>query len=195
LQTFKLGSGTNVSLGTATILVAAEPLGVAAGPILLGTALVSVAAQPVTPTIIFGVAVNPGIVSVAAQPLTVNIGVTVGSATVKVAAQPVTPGVAAGTLIASITNTTGTDQYGNAYLQGSTSYLPGSSYTAVNINGGSVNYFTASSGAGPWIFVGSLRYLCQGDTLRQPRLDLISRPGPTALKFPELCPISGDSTL
>lgn len=58
---------------------------------------------------------------------------------------------AAGNLVATITPTSGTDTYGNAYLQGVTSYQPpGPFATATNLNGGLVSWFEAATQVGPY---------------------------------------------
>ena len=65
-----------------------------------------------------------------------------------------TPGGGANTLQSSIASASGTDQFGNAYLQGVTVYrnpgLPSAAWTAAVYDGGGVNYHQAASEAGPW---------------------------------------------
>lgn len=66
---------------------------------------------------------------------------------------------AAGNLIGSITASTGTDPYGNAYLSGITSYnqpLPGFDYFAESSMNGQSIFYAASSYAGPWQTTGSI---------------------------------------
>lgn len=70
-----------------------------------------------------------------------------------------------GNLIASVAGAAGTDPSGNAYLQGTSSYLPGATYSAVNLDGGEVNYYTAPGAAGPWTLIGSLVIQLTGSTL------------------------------
>lgn len=72
---------------------------------------------------------------------------------------------AAGNLVMSITNAVGNDPQGNAYLKGVTSYLAGATYSAVNLNGGEINYYTAPSGSGPWTLAGNLLITLSGSTL------------------------------
>lgn len=50
----------------------------------------------------------------------------------------------------------GTDPYGNATLQGNSSYQSGATYSAVNMNGGQLRYYTAPGAGGPWTLIGSL---------------------------------------
>lgn len=49
-----------------------------------------------------------------------------------------------------------TDPYGNAYLGGYTSYAPGSPYTAASVNGAAVNFYKATTYAGPWTVIGQI---------------------------------------
>ncbi len=72
---------------------------------------------------------------------------------------------AAGKLIGSVAGAAGTDPYGNAYLAGTTSYLPGATYSAVSLNGGAVQFYTAPGFGGPWSFVGSVIIALSGSTL------------------------------
>ena len=61
------------------------------------------------------------------------------------------PSEAAGNLVASITNNTGTDTFGNAYLSGVTSYTNnGSFYSASSMNGGIIDWYKSTTEAGPW---------------------------------------------
>lgn len=56
-----------------------------------------------------------------------------------------------GNLIASVTASSGTDPYGNAYLQGFTTYNIGSPNSfAESLNGGDTLFYSATSAAGPW---------------------------------------------
>jgi hypothetical protein len=58
---------------------------------------------------------------------------------------------ALGNLVESFTNGTGTDAKGNAYLQGSTSYLSASGiFTASNLNGGVLSYWESATAGGPY---------------------------------------------
>jgi len=58
---------------------------------------------------------------------------------------------ASGNLIESFTNGTGTDGQGNAYLQGTTSYLNAAGiFTASNLNGGILSYWESATAAGPY---------------------------------------------
>lgn len=59
-----------------------------------------------------------------------------------------------GNLIDSVTRASGTDPYGNAYLNGHTSYTPGVS--AVSMNGTVISWYTTSSAAGPYTLLYSL---------------------------------------
>lgn len=59
----------------------------------------------------------------------------------------------AGQLLASIAPQNGVDSYGNAYLQGVTSYA---GINAVQINGFSVLWVTAATQAGPWTVAGGI---------------------------------------
>ena len=61
-----------------------------------------------------------------------------------------------GNLISSITQAAGTDQFGNAYVAGTSSYFIGSTFAAVSVTGGSVTWYTAPGAAGPWGFIGQL---------------------------------------
>lgn len=72
---------------------------------------------------------------------------------------------ALGNLIGSIAGSAGTDPQGNAYLQGTTSYLPGATYSAVNMNGGTLNFYTAPGAAGPWTLAGNLVIALSGSNL------------------------------
>jgi len=67
---------------------------------------------------------------------------------------------AAGNLILSVTNGTGTDAKGNAYLEGTTSYTNnGSFYSAVNLNGGVAAWYVSTSApyyGGPWVSAGGI---------------------------------------
>ena len=57
---------------------------------------------------------------------------------------------AAGNLIQSITNNTGTDPFGNAYLAGTTTYTTIGTVFAVNLNQNAINWYTATTEAGPY---------------------------------------------
>ncbi len=70
-----------------------------------------------------------------------------------------------GNLIASVLGAVGTDPYGNATLAGTTSYLPGATYSAVSLTGGAVNFRTAPGAAGPWTSAGQLIIALSGSTL------------------------------
>lgn len=61
------------------------------------------------------------------------------------------PAPGTGNLIASIAAAAGTDPYGNAYLEGVATYLPGLG-TAVAMNGAFLNFYLepGDTGAGPW---------------------------------------------
>jgi hypothetical protein len=69
---------------------------------------------------------------------------------------------ALGNLISSVAPAAGTDAQGNAYLTGTASYLPGSTYSAVAITGGAVAWFTAPGAAGPWTEVGVMEIALTG---------------------------------
>jgi hypothetical protein len=61
------------------------------------------------------------------------------------------PPAGAGSLIISVSSTSGTDNFGNAYLQGHTTYNgSGSVWFATSLQGGFVTYWFATSAAGPW---------------------------------------------
>lgn len=62
------------------------------------------------------------------------------------------PSEAAGNLVASVAQAAGTDAYGNAYLSGVVSYLSGTPYAALQLNGGAIVWWTATTEAGPWTF-------------------------------------------
>jgi len=57
---------------------------------------------------------------------------------------------AAGNLIQSITNSTGTDPFGNAYLAGTTTYTTIGTVFAVNLNQNAINWYSAATEAGPY---------------------------------------------
>jgi hypothetical protein len=57
---------------------------------------------------------------------------------------------ALGTLVASITNSPGTDDEGNAYLGGIVSYQPGAPATAAVLNSASLLFYSAPGSGGPW---------------------------------------------
>lgn len=58
-----------------------------------------------------------------------------------------------GNLTQSITSAAGTDGFGNAYLDGTTTYLnAGAFWAAVSVTGGTVDWFKATTAAGPWTF-------------------------------------------
>lgn len=66
---------------------------------------------------------------------------------------------ALGNLVASVSNNpnNSTDPFGNAYLTGVGSYIFGSGIqSGVQLNGGSLNFYFASSEAGPYTFGGGL---------------------------------------
>ena len=69
---------------------------------------------------------------------------------------------AAGNLILSVTNGTGTDGKGNAYLEGTTSYKDnGTFYSAVNLNGGVAAWYVSTSApyyGGPWVSAGGIEF-------------------------------------
>lgn len=69
------------------------------------------------------------------------------------------PKPGAGNLVASITASSGTDNFGNATLAGVTAY---SSTLAVQQFGGASQYYTAPSEAGPWTLQGGLTSLAPG---------------------------------
>jgi hypothetical protein len=62
------------------------------------------------------------------------------------------PAPGPGNLIASIAAAAGTDPYGNAYLEGVATYLPGLG-TAVAMNGAFLNFYLGppGDGTGPWV--------------------------------------------
>jgi hypothetical protein len=61
------------------------------------------------------------------------------------------PTAAFGNLLISLANTTGIDQYGNAYVEGPANYSGGgAAWFAVSLLLGGVQYYTATSAAGPW---------------------------------------------
>ena len=56
-----------------------------------------------------------------------------------------------GKLLQSSSAAAGTDVFGNAYLQGLTSYFnTGAGFTADNVNGGQIRFYAATTEAGPW---------------------------------------------
>lgn len=55
-----------------------------------------------------------------------------------------------GNLVQSVANLGGADQFGNAYFEGFTTYFPGATYFAVNINGTHLTFYTAAAAGGPW---------------------------------------------
>jgi hypothetical protein len=57
---------------------------------------------------------------------------------------------AAGNLVASISSAAGTDSKGNAFLAGVSSYTQSAPFLAANMNSGLVDFFKATSQAGPW---------------------------------------------
>ena len=65
---------------------------------------------------------------------------------------------ASGNLVASISNVSGTDAYGNAYLAGVTSYTAaaGIGFVAAAESLGAITYYTAATMAGPWTSQGSI---------------------------------------
>jgi hypothetical protein len=64
-----------------------------------------------------------------------------------------------GTLISSVTVGTGTDQYGNAYLQGTTSYQnAGAFFSAVNFDGGIIGWYQSATEAGPWVLEAAIGF-------------------------------------
>ena len=66
---------------------------------------------------------------------------------------------AAGNLILSVTNGTGTDGHGNAYLEGTTSYTNnGSFYSAINLNGGVAAWYVSPYYGGPWVSAGGIGF-------------------------------------
>lgn len=71
--------------------------------------------------------------------------------------------VGTGTLSASITSASGTDAYGNAYLAGITSYGGAAPPDfAVELNGGAVQFSTATSTEGPWTNLATLGGVVMG---------------------------------
>jgi hypothetical protein len=70
-----------------------------------------------------------------------------------------------GTLISTAgIATAGTDPYSNAYLAGTTTYLPGATYFATSLNGGFVSFYTAPGAGGPWTLQGQI-LISAGGTL------------------------------
>jgi len=71
------------------------------------------------------------------------------------------PTPALNNLVASEAAANGTDPYGNAYLQGQTTYLQTgpTSFVALQNNGAQITFYTASSAAGPW----TAQYVIQSD--------------------------------
>lgn len=69
---------------------------------------------------------------------------------------------ALGNLIYSVTNAAGTDSYGNAYLEGSTSYIhiltPASRYIAGNFNGATFGLYISLTEGGPYSLIGDYEY-------------------------------------
>lgn len=57
---------------------------------------------------------------------------------------------AAGNLIQSLTNSTGTDLFGNAYLAGTTTYTTIGTVFAVNLNQNAISWYSATTEAGPY---------------------------------------------
>lgn len=61
------------------------------------------------------------------------------------------PGPGPGNLVFSDTSHGGTDPYGNAFLGGQANYFnAGAGYVAVNINSGTITFYSAATEAGPW---------------------------------------------
>jgi hypothetical protein len=89
---------------------------------------------------------------------------------------------AAGNLLASIANTAGTDAKGNAYVQGTASYLTGSTCYALANIGGAMVWYSASSEAGPWTYSGQLEIGAAGELV----IDFASIIG--ALNIPQSAP-------
>lgn len=68
-----------------------------------------------------------------------------------------TPGL--GNLIVSSTAAAGTDPYGNAYLEGFTTYEDiGGNFYALSMLGTSIAFYTATSAAGPWTTTTSINF-------------------------------------
>lgn len=62
-------------------------------------------------------------------------------------------------LYSSSTNSTGVDPYGNAYLKGDTTYiLILGNWYACNVDGITIQFYTATTEAGPWTAVGNIQY-------------------------------------
>jgi hypothetical protein len=78
-----------------------------------------------------------------------------------------TPNVGAGHLVISETPTSGTDHNTNAYLSGQTTYeqqFPGV-WIACSNQGGILNFYTATSEAGPWTARASVGVISSGPTI------------------------------
>ena len=117
------GAGTNVSISPATIQVPAQAV-TPSVTVPISPAIVLVQAQGITPTVITGAVINPAIIHVPALTLTPGITVPISPAVIHVAAQPVTVAIKHKRLIASITNSTGTDPVTSTpYLEGITAYV------------------------------------------------------------------------
>lgn len=71
---------------------------------------------------------------------------------------------ALGNLIESFTNSPGTDAQGNAYLQGSTSYLNAANFTASNLNGAILTFWESATAAGPYTNYADIGFAFNGIT-------------------------------
>jgi hypothetical protein len=96
---------------------------------------------------------------------------------------------AAGNLATSITNATGADGEGNAFLEGATSYIvSGGKAFAVAVNGGFIGFYEAATQAGPYSSLGSM-----GSSFASPSTFIID--GFTAIAGPIIAPAGGPSDL
>jgi hypothetical protein len=75
------------------------------------------------------------------------------------------PTKAFGNLVSSDTVQAGTDSVGNAFLAGNTTYQIGSTCFATSLNGGFINFYTATGAGGPWTFQGNILISTVGPTL------------------------------
>jgi hypothetical protein len=90
---------------------------------------------------------------------------------------------AAGNLIQSLTSHTGTDPFGNVYLQGVTTYTTISTIFAVNINQNALNWYSAPTEAGPYTRI-ALMEQTGGGTNAGLSIDIFASNG--ALAMPNL---------
>lgn len=79
------------------------------------------------------------------------------------------PAPAFGRLVASIAATGGTDPFGNVYLQGFTSYLPGGApVSAAQLSSAQVTFLQAATEAGPWVQLGTIGADSTSDIILSP---------------------------